>query len=285
MPETLEVVAKLAAYLAVVVAIGRLGAAWVARRVGDTPAAIDESLATITASAGTLLAATLVRAWAHTAAAFGRGEAWVWENLRLIAFESRWGEGWRLQAASALLLCVGAAAAAVSRGEAGGSGAAARRLTALAAVAAAFAVPQTGHAAAEPYRWVLHGLHVVGAGAWAGTLLALVSLRGDGRRALPRLLQAFDALAAPAVVVVGVTGLWASSLYLGGFGNLVSTEYGRLLLAKGSVVAVMAALGGVNWWRLRRPERVGLPLTVYLEAGLALGVVVLTAWLTETAHP
>ena len=41
----------------------------------------------------------------------------------------------------------------------------------------------------------------------------------------------------------------------------MSTEYGRLLLAKSSVVVVMGALGGVNWLRLRRSNQAGLPLT------------------------
>jgi hypothetical protein len=39
------------------------------------------------------LSAVLVRAWAHTAVVFGSAEAVRWENLQLIALESRWG--WR----------------------------------------------------------------------------------------------------------------------------------------------------------------------------------------------
>ena len=51
-----------------------------------------------------LVAALLLRAWAQTATAFGVEEAWLPENLRLIAFESRWGAGWRLQMLAALAM-------------------------------------------------------------------------------------------------------------------------------------------------------------------------------------
>lgn len=287
MPESLEVAAKLVAYLAVLVALGCAGASWLSTRSGmdafaDLP---GRAVSLALPASAALVAATLVRAWAHTAAAFGAGDAWAWENLSLIALESRWGSGWRLQALGAALLLAAAAAVRVSVTSRRPPSAAARVLWTAAAVAAALAVPQTGHAAAEPYRWVLHGIHVVAAGLWAGTLLVAVTLRRPARVALPHLLRLFGSLATPAVAVVAVSGLWASALYLGSVGNLVSTEYGRLLLAKSSVVVVMGALGGVNWLRLRRSNQAGLPLTVYLEAGLAVAVVMVTAWLTETAHP
>lgn len=287
MPESVEIVAKFVAYLAVILSLGCVGASWLtSRRAVPVRADLEASLAVrLAMAAAVLVAATLVRAWAHTASAFGVAEAWVWENLRLIAFESRWGEGWRLQALSALAL---AAAAVVTRNVRDRSARQASFVPAvwtLAALGSACAVPQTGHAAAEPFRWLLHGAHVVAAGLWAGTLLIVVTLRGNDRRMVPHLLRAFDTLATPAVALVAASGLWASALYVGGWANLLSTEYGRLLLAKGSVVAVMALLGAVNWLRLRRDSVAELPVTVYLEAVLAVGVVVLTAWLTETAHP
>lgn len=287
MPELLEIVAKLVAYLAVIVALGCAGAAWVSGRLTqDRPTGLMvDPYAWANSASAALVVATLVRAWAHTAAAFGVTDASSWENLRLIALESRWGEGWRLQALGAVLLAAGALVVRAGRGRRGGAAPAARALWAIGAVAAALAVPQTGHAAAEPYRWVLHGLHVVAAGLWAGTLLVLVTLHSRAREDAPDLLRAFSRLATPAVAIVILSGVWASTLYLGVPGNLLSTSYGRLLLAKGSVVALMAVLGGMNWLRLRRSAVGEVPRTVYLEAGLAVVVVVLTAWLTETAHP
>lgn len=286
MPENLEVAAKLVAYLAIVLAIGCAGAAWLAARPAFTPfAELQPRIASrLLPIAGAMLTATLVRAWAHTASTFGTEEAWTWENLRLIALESRWGEGWRLQALAAVLLAGAAALARAGRRPGVSREPRARLLWTLAALAVACTVPQTGHGAAEPYRWVLHGAHVVAAGLWAGTLLVVATLGGNERRAVPHLLRAFGALATPAVALVAVSGVWASALYVGGLANLFSTEYGRLLLTKGTAVALMAVLGAANWRLLRRGAGV-VPLTVYLEAGLAVGVVVLTAWLTETAHP
>lgn len=285
MPESIEVGAKLVAYLAVIMAIGCAGVSELVRHRADAAMVRSNAWTLFAPAAAALAVATLVRAWAHTAAAFGVADSWTWENLCLIALESRWGEGWRLQALSTAMLAVAAVAVHVRRGAMGRPEPPVRFFASLAALAAAFAIPQTGHAAAEPYRWLLHGTHVAAAGLWAGTLVVMVSLRGQARPLRPQLLHAFARLAAPAVAVVALSGVWASSLYLGRLGNLVASEYGRLLLAKGSLVAVMAMLGGVNWLRLRRDAAGEVPLTVYLEAGLAVAVVVLTAWLTETAHP
>ena len=283
MPESLEAAAKVVAYMAILVATGVAGAGWLLRRSNVEPSravAAQRRLDAMLLPAGTfLLAATLVRAWAHTASAFGMADAWSVENLQLIALESRWGAGWRLQAASALsVLVTGVALRIAPRGWT-------RWLAAAAAAAAVFAVPRTGHGAAEPYRWLLHGLHVAGAGLWAGTLLVLVALRGPALQAQRPLLRSFAPMAAAGVALLAASGLVASWIYLGAWRNLYVTEYGLVLMLKVGLVAAMGASGGINWLRLHRDAGNDVSRTVLAEAVLAVAVVVVTGWLTETAHP
>lgn len=283
MAESLEAAAKIVAYLAILVATGVAGAGWLLRRSAidsSSAAAARQRLdATLLPAGVCLLVATLARAWAHTASAFGFADAWSIENLQLIALESRWGGGWRLQALSALSVVV--MGAALRMGPRPWS----RWMAGVAAIAAAFAVPQTGHGAAEPYRWVLHGAHVAGAGLWAGTLLALLTLRSPAPDAQRPLLRAFAPLAAAAVAVIAVSGLVASWVYVGAWTNLWGSEYGLVLVLKLGLVAAMAASGGINWLRLHRHADRDVSRTVLIEAVLAVAVVVVTGWLTETAHP
>ena len=283
MAESLEAAAKIVAYLAILVATGVAGAGWLLARSGIDAAGAAVArrrLDAIVLPAGALLLlGTLLRAWAHTASAFGMAEAWSLENLHLIALESRWGEGWRLQALSALSVMVtGLALRIVPRGWT-------RWVAGAAAVAAALAVPQTGHGAAEPYRWVLHGLHVLGAGLWAGTLLVLVALRTPAPQAQRSLLGAFAPLAAAGVALLAASGFVASWIYIGTWRNLWGSEYGLVLVLKLGLVAEMAASGGTNWLRLHRHADRDVSRTVLIEAVLAVAVVVVTGWLTETAHP
>ncbi len=41
----------------------------------------------------------LARAWTHTFVAFGLPDALAWENIRVVALESRWGASWQVQCA------------------------------------------------------------------------------------------------------------------------------------------------------------------------------------------
>ena len=283
MPESFEAAAKVVAYLAILVATGVAGAGWLLARASVEPsaaAAARRRLDAMVLPAGAcLLLATLVRAWAHTASAFGVAEAWSLENLHLIALESRWGEGWRLQALSALgVVVAGVALRSAPRGWT-------RGVAGAAAVAAALAVPQTGHGSAEPYRWVLHGLHVLGAGLWAGTLLVLVALRTSAPQAQRPLLGAFAPLATAGAALLVASGSVASWIYIGAWRGLWGSDYGLVLVLKLGLVAAMGASGGINWVRLHRGAGHDVSRTVIIEAVLATAVVVVTGWLTETAHP
>ncbi|MBF6413112.1 copper resistance D family protein [Nocardia cyriacigeorgica] len=106
--------------------------------------------------------------------------------------------------------------------------------------------PITGHMSQQPFGSVLAAVHALAAGAWLGLLIGLalvVRSRGEWALALPR----YSAVALPLVAVVAVTGLVNGLVRIGGIAPLVQTGYGRVLLAKTLILAVLLALGW--WWR------------------------------------
>jgi putative copper export protein len=284
MAEWIEIAAKTSFSAAVIVAIGTLGATWlVSRSLDAAPSrlAARRRLDVLLLRASIVgLAALLVRAWAHTAVAFGLSEAWSFENLRVIALESRWGDGWRMQALAASSLTVIAvwARATTSRF--------ARALAACVAVAACFAVPQLGHGASIRYGWLLHGVHVLAAGSWVGTLTVVSALRREQAGAIQALLlRAFAPLALAAILMLGASGAVASWVYLERVSDLWRTDYGRMLALKITLVACAGLLGGRNWYRLHRQNDRLMRPTVAAELVVMWAVIVVTGWLTELAHP
>jgi copper transport protein len=275
---------KAAVYALVQFAIGLVVARRLARPAdGRSSAAFDARLSWATiAVAVTLLVAVAARAWVHTVTAFGWADAWVGENLRVIALESRWGARWQVQMLAAGLLT--AAALTTRRGGAGWS------LFATAAVALALTQPLLGHAGGSPWRHGLHAAHLIGSAVWLGTLGVVTTLVAAGSRpggsdaALGRLIARFSPLALVAAGLVFLSGIIASYAYVGSFDALIASAYGRRLLVKLAVVAVILGCGWRNWQRVRRhqpPER----SVMTVEWLAALAAVVVTAVLSETEHP
>lgn len=92
-------------------------------------------------------------------------------------------------------------------------------------------------------------LHVLGAVGWAGGLLALLlatRLAGPMRTAAA---SRFSRLAAPLALLVGASGVVTSFVRLPAPGQLLSTSYGIVLLAKTAAFLALIALG---WWHRRR---------------------------------
>jgi putative copper export protein len=275
---------KAVVYVTAQLAVGLAVARWLARPAdGAADVALDARLARAAIAVAVLaLVALAARAWVHTATAFGWAEAWVGENLRVIALESRWGERWQMQAAAAGLLAVAAVATVRAR--------AAWLVFALSALAFSAALPLLGHAAGSPWRHVVHAAHLIGSGLWLGTLGVITTLAiGRARSASPDasaggLVARFSPLALTAAMVVFATGVVAAVLYVGALDALWTTPYGRMLLVKLALVGAIAACGWRNWQRVRHelpPERA----VMTLEWACALAAVTVTAVLSETEHP
>jgi copper transport protein len=149
----------------------------------------------------------------------------------------------------------------------------------VAAVSLAFG----GHATAvdPPVPTILlDALHVVSAGAWAGGIVVIATLRppagwvSDEGQAM---LQRFGGVAAVAFAFTALTGVLRAAETLNGPGDIWTTAYGAVLAAKTAGVVVMLAMSAITWRR-------GVP-TARAEAGMALAVVGATAVLAVLPLP
>jgi putative copper export protein/methionine-rich copper-binding protein CopC len=146
---------------------------------------------------------------------------------------------------------------------------------------------------------LLRTAHLTAMGGWAGGVLALtlavVVLRRAGDRSAAAILQlitAFGPYAAIGLALLAVTGLLLSGQQVASVTALLSTPYGAVLVAKVvgvGLVACIALRHALLTWRGLRPtpgrERAprGLLLTLGLEAGGALALVLLAAVLGSSA--
>nr|WP_269449729.1 CopD family protein [Auraticoccus cholistanensis] len=135
-----------------------------------------------------------------------------------------------------------------------------RRRAALAAGAVTVVAPVlSGHTVTVEPRWLgvaADAVHLAVGATWLGGLVGLVllvrrSLPGAGGVrdgvALARVTARFSALAGWSVLALGVSGVTLAALVLPGWSALLGTGYGRSLVVKLSLVAVV--LGVASWNR------------------------------------
>ena len=130
----------------------------------------------------------------------------------------------------------------------------------LALIGVLFAVLQplyTGRTAGK-----VNAVHILAASTWLGTLLVLsiIGIRGVIGRApggTPRsrlvadLVNSFSPLALTAATVVALSGATTAWLHLKRISALYTTGYGKALMVKLILVAIVVSLGGWNWRRVR----------------------------------
>jgi putative copper resistance protein D len=147
------------------------------------------------------------------------------------------------------------------------------------------------------------------AGAWLGGLLPLSfalanALAGGDRERLCVSLERFSRLGQAAVALILASGIVSAGLNMQGFADLGRTPYGRVLLGKIALFAVLIAIAAANRWiflrRLRRQaghdqaQRAqilaqtraqiwALSRTVAAEHIIGLGLVALAAALSSLA--
>jgi putative copper export protein len=153
----------------------------------------------------------------------------------------------------------------------------------------------TAHAAAAEgsARVILLGaetLHLLAAGAWLGSLLALFLFA----RALPpdqgaRALLKFSPLGMLCVFILAVTAFVQGRLLIGGVSELIRTDYGRVAMLKLMLFLAMLLLATINRFHHTRvlsgSHQVGsrrrLQLSIGLETGLGLVVILAAAVLAD----
>jgi copper transport protein len=140
-----------------------------------------------------------------------------------------------------------------------------------------------GHASGVNPAWYgigLDAVHLLAAGLWAGGIAALALVHppggwrsGDGRVLLAR----FTPVALAAFGATVVAGGLEAITQLGSIQALFGTAYGRVLLVKMALVALMLPLSAMAW-RLKRPH-------LRIEAALAVGVIAAAALLSSFPTP
>lgn len=116
-------------------------------------------------------------------------------------------------------------------------------------------------------------LHIVGATAWVGGLLALAAILPVAHNmAIASVLTRFARLVLAASIAVLLSGVLQGALEVGSLSSLFGTPYGQLLLTKSALLVAMLALASWNEWRRRAASLSGLHRGVAVE--LTLGMVV-----------
>lgn len=148
-------------------------------------------------------------------------------------------------------------------------------------------VPESHAAADGPLSMLAVWLHLVAAAFWVGGLLAFPLLligplralgldeRADLRR---RTVRRFSRVATVAVAAILLTGLYSTLQYVSGPLALVGTPYGRALVMKLGMTALLLAAGGIN---LVDKGDGPLGRMVGLELVLASGIFVAAGFLTS----
>jgi copper transport protein len=300
---TFPVVVRWAGLMAL---LGMIGAAafdlFVLRRLRADPAmerVVDRAASRawrLAAGAAALSAVTLLaRLWLQSVALNGAADAFDREALDALVTGTVWGAGWTLQAVATVAFFIGLMVSRAPRGRSVGwlgAAVAALLLTAVPAL--------SGHAAAvEGWTALAFGsdwLHVLGAGAWVGTLGMLVlaglpatsASDGEATGAFAVMVRAFSPVALTGAALAGATGVVNSLFHLGAVPQLWETGYGRTLLVKLALLAVVAWLGFYNWrFVLPALHAPTSPARLRRSAGteLAAGVAVILATAILIALP
>jgi copper transport protein len=206
-------------------------------------------------------------------------------------------EPWRLALASpvarsTLVAALGLGALAVAARQ---SGSLQRPMLLAGACLVAVSFALSGHAAtAGPHwlTWPALTLHALCAAYWVGAFgPLLLALRRLPRGEVHALLAAFSGRAVLAVGGLLLAGVVLAALQLRAPSALITTDYGRLLVLKLALVALLLGLGALNRLVLtpalaRRADAVPrLRRTIGADLMLAAGVVVLTAALGTVPPP
>lgn len=245
------------------------------------PALRDSAKYGLVGAAAMLLAAPL-RALAQVLALADPGDAWG-PLLRTIVTATALGRSLQLQFiwAAAALMAFSVARLGPQRGWSA---------SAITTFVLALVPALSGHAAAAEHpipAQVAVVMHVLGAGAWIGTLFHLSRFAKKASDAtLARALGAFHSVALGGAAMLAVSGAYHVWTILESPGQVVTTSWGRLLLAKLALLGGIAWLGYRHWKGAERQlaggGRAALRTSMQRELLLALAVLVVTGFLTNT---
>ena len=176
-----------------------------------------------------------------------------WEALGPVLHDTTFGYMWLVRNALALLV-IGLIVLTRARS---------RVLLALLSAALLTGLAEIGHTQqSEGTAGVVHtgadALHLLGAGAWIGGLLALAHILIDAHGDEEQVLMRFSGMGYVAVAALLATGLINGWYLVGSLDALVGTPYGQLLLVKLCLFAAMVILAVTNrFWLVPSLARSG----------------------------
>ena len=141
----------------------------------------------------------------------------------------------------------------------------------------------SGHALSGTTFWALldQGVHVLAAGLWLGGLIALGLVTVRGGVGLAEGARAFAPVAAAALGIAIVTGVLAAVREVDGWYFLRWSDYGRIVLVKSALVALVVLAAAFAWWRSRGDGAPGpRPLLLRAETLGVVGILVLATTLS-----
>lgn len=202
-----------------------------------------------------------------------------------------WGIGWKIGVAGLLFAALGSVRVGRSAAALATLGAGSLLLSA----SPAFMGHAIGAEQLTTQAVVADAVHVLAAGAWLGTLLAIAvaTLASSASPTAPSVvgaLERFSPIALASAVLIAFTGTFASWLHVQTVAALWNSVYGRTLLIKLAILAGVVALGAYNWRvatpRLRASGDVRrIRRSALIELALALALVAVTAVLVATPLP
>ncbi len=153
------------------------------------------------------------------------------------------------------------------------------RIAAVGSIAAMITNSLGGHAWTAATRAATVALDVVhqgAAAAWAGGLVALLVVLRVAPEQTAEFVARFGRIALLSAGLLLATGAWASFVHVGSIGALMSTGYGRLVVAKFIGFGLMGPLGWTNRRRLASLVSAARS-TLRLEVSVAALVLAVTA--------
>jgi putative copper resistance protein D len=281
-------------YVAALILIGAPGARFAFRNAASVADArsFNRVLARLVIVGGALwIVACLCTLVAQLRSWFGP-QAFNPDRAAVLLTQTVWGAAWMRQALAAVLgLCAGLVGLRWPRTTVATG--------VLIAAGAALTIPWTGHASGHSglAGW-LHVVHLLGAGVWLGTLAVVTAVawphwqsKQTGTVAIRPVLVAFSPIALFGASLVVASGSLLTLEHVRPIGTILQSTYGQALACKIVGVICVAALGGLNWRRLRQPgtseqSARGVRDGAALELAVTFLVVLfLTAWLSGLPMP
>lgn len=224
-----------------------------------------------------------LRLWLQSGALHGPASALDPSLVASMLVETGWGNAWLAQLALAGIAALTFATPLIPLAE-------------LAVLGLAFTPGFLGHAAGmTDWRSVAlaaHGVHVLAAGLWLGTLAALFTIglpalrlhdAGDAGRAATA-VHRFSPLALGAAATAVAAGLLMALIHVGTLARFAGTPYGRTLALKLALLALVFLAGFLNWRRAgvrsAAPDLPALRRRITLELIGAAAVLLVTAVLS-----